>query len=211
MTKSPYAKAIQDSLGFWIPSCGLRTPGTGLRIPCQWNLDSGFQSQGFYISQEKNFVNPYFVKNWWILGASAHPLQELIQASCMLRLHPTHSLWQLAVILLCWTIATKWNGETFKLLIFPSLFWLCYLLQQILHYMGHRYKQGKGVQRYKSSDEDMPKLFAGLTFAVFQNVVREQRAYIWISLYSRGFEFFGDWINSTVLTHRKTCDSVGVP
>ena len=105
VTESPYAKVIQDSIGFWIPSCGFRTPGTGLWIPCQWNLDSGFQSRGFYISQEKNFPNPYFVKNWRILGVTAHPLQELIQASCMLRLHPTYSLWQLAVILLCRTIA----------------------------------------------------------------------------------------------------------
>jgi len=44
--------------------------------------------------------------------------------------------------------------------------------------MGHGYKQGKGVQRYKSSDQDMPIPFAGLAFVVFQNVVREQRAYI---------------------------------
>lgn len=68
--------------------------------------------------------------------------------------------------------------------------------------MSHGYKQGKGVQRYKSSDQDMPIPFAGLAFAVFQNVVRQQRAYIWMSLYFRGFEFFGDWINSTVLIHR---------
>ena len=37
-------KRIQDSLECWIPRCGFRIPGTGLRIPCQWNLDSGFQS-----------------------------------------------------------------------------------------------------------------------------------------------------------------------
>ena len=30
-------KLIQDDLGFWIQ-------GTGFRIPCQWNVDSGIQS-----------------------------------------------------------------------------------------------------------------------------------------------------------------------
>ena len=38
------SKEIQDSLEFWIPHCGFRIPGTGLRILCQWNFDSGFQS-----------------------------------------------------------------------------------------------------------------------------------------------------------------------
>ena len=41
---------IQDSLGFQILRCGFCIPGTGLRIPCQWNLDSSFQSlAGFRI------------------------------------------------------------------------------------------------------------------------------------------------------------------
>ena len=34
-----------DSLGFWIPRCGL---GTGFQIPCQWNLDSRFQSLALF-------------------------------------------------------------------------------------------------------------------------------------------------------------------
>ena len=38
------SKEIQDSLGFWIPHCWFRIPGTGFRILCQWNFDSGFQS-----------------------------------------------------------------------------------------------------------------------------------------------------------------------
>ena len=38
------SKEIQDSLGFWIPHCGFRIPGTGFQILCQWNFDSGFQS-----------------------------------------------------------------------------------------------------------------------------------------------------------------------
>ena len=42
---------MQDSLGFWIPRCGFLIPGIEFRIPCQWNLDSGFQSlAGFRIS-----------------------------------------------------------------------------------------------------------------------------------------------------------------
>ena len=28
----------------WIPLSGFQIPGTGFRILCQWNLDSGFQS-----------------------------------------------------------------------------------------------------------------------------------------------------------------------
>jgi len=35
---------IQNSLGFWIPRRGFLILGTGFRILCQWNLDSGFQA-----------------------------------------------------------------------------------------------------------------------------------------------------------------------
>ena len=66
-------KVIQDSLGFWIPCCGLWTPGTGFWIPCQWNVDCGLwipiarrnslswildskaQDSGFQSLQAKNF------------------------------------------------------------------------------------------------------------------------------------------------------------
>ena len=37
-------KNEQNSLGFWIPSCGFWKSGAGFLILCQWNLDSGFQS-----------------------------------------------------------------------------------------------------------------------------------------------------------------------
>ena len=37
----PPFKRIQDSLGFWIPSCRFRIPGTRFGV-CEWNLDSGF-------------------------------------------------------------------------------------------------------------------------------------------------------------------------
>ena len=44
-------KEMQDNLGFWIPRCGFLIPGIEFRIPCQWNLDSRFQSlAGFRIS-----------------------------------------------------------------------------------------------------------------------------------------------------------------
>ena len=51
-SRRPFArcKGIQDILEFWIPRHGFRIPGTGIRILCQWNLDSGFQSLvGFQI------------------------------------------------------------------------------------------------------------------------------------------------------------------
>ena len=61
--KSTACKLIQDSLKFWIPSCGFRIPGTGFWIPCQRNLDyellelnSGFQKPGFR-STSKNSSN----------------------------------------------------------------------------------------------------------------------------------------------------------
>ena len=45
---------IQDILELWIPCCGFRTSGTGLRISWQWNLDYRFQSLvGFRIPQAK--------------------------------------------------------------------------------------------------------------------------------------------------------------
>ena len=44
----------QDSPGVWIPSREIRIPGTGFRVLCQQNLDSGFQSLvGLRISQAK--------------------------------------------------------------------------------------------------------------------------------------------------------------
>ena len=58
--KSTACKLIQDSLKFWIASCGFRNPGTEFWIPCQWNLgygllelNSGFQKPGFL-----EFQNP---------------------------------------------------------------------------------------------------------------------------------------------------------
>ena len=45
---------IQNSLELWIPCCGFRTSGTGLRISLQWNLDYRFQSLvAFRIPQAK--------------------------------------------------------------------------------------------------------------------------------------------------------------
>ena len=45
---------IQNSLELWIPCCGFRTSGTGLRISWQWNLDYRFQSLvAFRIPQAK--------------------------------------------------------------------------------------------------------------------------------------------------------------
>ena len=41
---SPNEREYKTVFGFWIPHRGFRTPRTGLRILCQWNLDSGFQS-----------------------------------------------------------------------------------------------------------------------------------------------------------------------
>ena len=37
-------EGIQNSLGFWISFHGFLILGTGFRILCQWNLDSGFQA-----------------------------------------------------------------------------------------------------------------------------------------------------------------------
>ena len=66
-------KVIQNSLGFWIPCCGLWMPGTRFWIPCQWNVDCGLwipiarrnslswildskaQDSGFQSLQAKNF------------------------------------------------------------------------------------------------------------------------------------------------------------
>ena len=66
--QSPHAcKGIQYSLGFWTPRHGFRIPGTGLRILCQWNLDSGFremysgfQRPRFWIPRAKNFLESGF-------------------------------------------------------------------------------------------------------------------------------------------------------
>ena len=47
---SSISVVIQESLGFWIPLCGFRIPGTGFQVFCQWNSDSGFHSlTGFRI------------------------------------------------------------------------------------------------------------------------------------------------------------------
>ena len=47
---SPDVRGSKTYLGFWIPRHGFRILGTGIRILCQWNLDSGFQSLvGFQI------------------------------------------------------------------------------------------------------------------------------------------------------------------
>ena len=85
--KSTACKLIQDSLKFWIPSCGFRIPGTRFWIPCQWNLgyellelNSGFEKPGFR-STSKNSSNsrigvPYMGrrKRDSQARASLHPL-----------------------------------------------------------------------------------------------------------------------------------------
>ena len=52
-----------NSLGFWIPRRRFRIPTTGVRVLCQWDLDSGFRSltvllvfsvTPFKIDQNKN-------------------------------------------------------------------------------------------------------------------------------------------------------------
>ena len=44
---------IQDSVGLWILRSRYHIPGSGFRIVCQWNLDSGFQSLvGFQIRSD---------------------------------------------------------------------------------------------------------------------------------------------------------------
>ena len=63
-------KEIQESLGFWISRRGFLISGTGFRILCPWNLDSGYQlSGGFQIpkptipdSTSKNFADSGFRK-----------------------------------------------------------------------------------------------------------------------------------------------------
>ena len=44
-------KLIEDSLGSWIP-------GIGFRIPCQWNLDSRFQSLAGFLELSSGFQSP---------------------------------------------------------------------------------------------------------------------------------------------------------
>ena len=79
-------KVIQDSLGFWIPCCGLWTPGTGFWIPCQWNVDcglwivdsnrqkeffelnTGFQSPGFRIPEFASKKLPGFRESRYYLS-----------------------------------------------------------------------------------------------------------------------------------------------
>ena len=55
---------MQDSLGFWIPRCGFLIPGIKFRIPCQWNLDSGFQSlAGFRTSWAELRIPKSWISN----------------------------------------------------------------------------------------------------------------------------------------------------
>ena len=81
-------KAIQDSLGFWIPHCGFWIPGVGFRILCQKNLDSGFQSLvGFRIPDSildssccipdsKAQDSGFHSKNWRILDSKRKKIPE---------------------------------------------------------------------------------------------------------------------------------------
>ena len=43
-TRYIYINSSQTDFRYWIPRIGVRIPVTGIGIPCQWNLDSGFQS-----------------------------------------------------------------------------------------------------------------------------------------------------------------------
>ena len=43
-TRYIYINSSQTVFRYWIPRIEVRIPVTGIGIPCQWNLDSGFQS-----------------------------------------------------------------------------------------------------------------------------------------------------------------------
>ena len=122
----------------------------------------------------------------------------------MLRLHPTYAfyLWQLAIILPCQTIATRWNGETFKLLIFPSLFWLCYLLPQILHYVSHGYKQRKGDKDIKAVTKTCQYLLQVWHLQFFKMLLEKKELTFEYHYILESSSFLRDWFNPTVLIHR---------
>ena len=56
-------KEIQDSLGFWFPRRGFLISGTGFRILCPWNLDSGYQSSvdSRFLELYSRFQSPRFL------------------------------------------------------------------------------------------------------------------------------------------------------
>ena len=73
-------KGIQDSsLGFWIPHKGFRIQGTGFRILCLWNVDSGSSlscipdsaAQDFRFHKQLNFLDFKIVIP--LYGANVNP------------------------------------------------------------------------------------------------------------------------------------------
>ena len=78
-------KGIQESLGFWIPHRGFWIQGTGFRILCHWNVDSGFQSVvGFRILElnsefqfSKSRIPDCASKKSWIPNSSSKKIHEL--------------------------------------------------------------------------------------------------------------------------------------
>ena len=56
-------KEIQESLGFWFPRRGFLISGTGFRILCPWNLDSGYQSSvdSRFLELYSRFQSPRFL------------------------------------------------------------------------------------------------------------------------------------------------------
>ena len=71
-------QVIHDSPGFWIPSSRFQILGTGFRITCQRNLDSGFlelksgfQSPGVQIPGAK--TSPDSRTSWFIKCLLLHP------------------------------------------------------------------------------------------------------------------------------------------
>ena len=75
----------KKSLGFWIPHRGFWIQGTGFRILCHWNVDSGFQSVvGFRILElnsefqfSKSRIPDCASKNSWIPNSSSKTIHEL--------------------------------------------------------------------------------------------------------------------------------------
>ena len=49
----PHERGFKAVLKFWIPRHGFWIPGTGFRILCQWELNSGFQIPGFPITRHE--------------------------------------------------------------------------------------------------------------------------------------------------------------
>ena len=78
-------KGIQESLGFWIAHGGFWIQGTGFRILCHWNVDSGFQSVvGFRILElnsafqlSKSRIPDCASKKSWIPNSSSKKIHEL--------------------------------------------------------------------------------------------------------------------------------------